>query len=743
MNSYFEERVERPLKDTFLMACQNSYILLDPRNIIVLGQTGAGKSSTICHLLGDKLPKHPTSTNLMEVPSGLYWLSRNSNKLRKVADKHEIQLFKRSILTGTAAVGEITHSDLVAQQQAERKLRSISNPQFEASSSDFKSYSSSFTEDLQKAIYKEIMTADLKGEPVHHSLQEAEPLYQFIDCGGMPFFRNLLPQFFPSAEHSIFFVVHKLTDKLHHPAQIRVLKNGRLIHQVELQKENMEEISNWVKIAHSCSQSSTDGDHIGNTFIIGTHFDHLQQQCFNNKALALDAAYTASDHICESVINNPCHTVLDPKPVFLNNIRSGMDGNPCPGIQKLRRKLWQYKPPNYKPVQLPIMWCIFIKRIREIANDLKNPVIPLEEFFKISKAYYLSHKEAEEVLKLCEKYCLIFHLDSTSYLSKFVFIDLQWLFASLANILKQPDSLSKRGKYYSDWKDLINSGLMSVNFHAHLFFHTPQVNCLPSTWASDLLEQLHLISRVNLKRTGAKFFCPILLPSTSSITDDDNDIDQRDPFHYNNDTDALYIIPQNLNIPPGYLARLFTVISNVSEKIQLVHCTSQKSATFRLLTDNSDESYFIRVSEGDKGEICLEFCNAFPNRIKFLRQRSIARMVLQIVTDSSELLKKTFKLAPSLNCPIVSIRDGTKDFPTIFLKCLNKNCPHVHHLSRVFPQPLNKSKPFVECCSTQNRMFFSDLPSSQLIWLIDLIEVWTYSICFITLTSDNIKPLFI
>lgn len=723
--------MSRPLKDTFLIACQSSYILLDPRNIIVLGQTGAGKSSTICHILGNRLPKHPTSTNLMEVPSGLYWQSRNSNKLRKVTPNNEVELFKQSILNSTGSAdgsgAGVTHCDLVTQQ--ERKLRSISNPQLETSSSDFKSYSSPFTEDLEKAVHKEIIAADLRGEPVPQSPHDTIPLYQFIDCGGMPFFRDLLPQFFPSAESNIFFIVHKLTDKLLHPAQIRVLKNGRLVHQIELPRMNMDEISDWIKIAHSCSaQSSLDlGDHIGNTFIVGTHFDHLQQQCFNDKALALEAAYIATDHICEGVVNNPCHTVLDPEPVFLSNTLSGTEGDPCPGVQKLRKKLWQYKPPNMKPVKLPVMWCIFIKRIREIANELNKPVISLDEFFEISKAYYLSRKEAEEVLKLCEKYCLIFHLDSAvSYLSKYLFINMQWLFSSLANILKQPDTVSKRGKYYSDWKDLLSSGLMTVNFHAHLFFHTPQVDCLPSTWASDLMEQLHLMSRVNLERAGARYFCPILLPLTISVDDDDDSVvdQRRDPFHYNEDTDSLHILPQNQYIPPGYLARLFTVISNISEEIQLVHCTNQKSATFKLLTDNSDESYFVRVSEDDKGGICLEFCSAFPNQVKFMRQRSIACKVLQIVVDASEQLKKVFKLAP---CPILSINNGTQEFPTIFVKCLNKNCHHVHHLSRVFPQPCNKSKPFVECCSTQNRMFFSDLPPSQLIWLINLIEVLFYT----------------
>ena len=700
--------ITRLPRDCFMLACKNSYITIDACNIIVLGQTGAGKSSTISHLLGNKLPKYPSSTDLINVDPGIYWQSKGTHKLRKVNEVNEIETFKTAILIGAEKTDSVTHSCLLPRPP--QKFRAISTPQPE--STEFCDTKNTFIDDVKQEVTKEIINADLKGLPLSNCQQNTMVLYQFIDCGGMPFFRNLLPQFFPSAENSIFLIVHKLTDKLYANAQVRVLKNGRLVHQEELPGRNIDEISNWIKIAHSCSTSLVAENHIGNTFMIGTHFDHLQQLCFNSRSLALEAAFNATEDICEKVISHPSHSVLDPEPIFLKNDLAGTDE--CPGIQKLRKKLWEYKPLS-KPIKLKVMWCAFIKCIRELAVKSKRPVIHLEEFFKIAESYHIPKNEAWKVLHTCQELCLVFHLTDTSYLSNYVFIDMQWLFTSLANILHRPDSYSKRGQHFSNWKDLAETGFISVNFHSHLFFHTPQIDCLPSTWASDLLEQLHLMSRVTLDK-GDGFFCPILLPMTS-----DHD-SEHDPFHKDSDTDALYIIPQAQCVPPGYLTRLFCLIASIPNKVQLVYCSSQTSATFQLLTDNPNESYFVRISE-DKGGICLEFCNAFPNQMGMLRACSIANRILLMVINASEVLRNVWKLVPTLDCPVV-LDNKFKDFPTLFIKCYNRNCCNSYHLARIHPQPLNKSKPYVQCSLNQNRMFFSDLPVSQLIWLIKLVKVY-------------------
>ena len=701
--------IPRPPSNTFLLAFKSSFISFIPRNIIVLGQTGAGKSSTICHLLGQGLPKNPSSTDLIKVNPGVYWQSKGTKRLRRVTNKDEIDCFKRSVVIGTGKSSALTHADLM--HQTSQKHRAASTPQSNPANNE--TFGSLFIEDVKMAVTKEVTNADLKGLSLP-TQQNTMPLYQIIDCGGMPFFRNLLPQFFPSAENTIFFIVHKLTDKLYENAQVRVLQRGRLVHQAELPRKNIDEIQDWVKIAHSCSVPLAIDSHVGNTFMIGTHFDHLQRKCFNNEPLALEAAFTATEHICERVISDPSHPVLDPKPIFLKNDLAGTEK--CPGIQMLRKKLWMYKLPSSKPVELPALWCVLIKHIRELAEESKKPILPLEDYFKIAKSYSISQTDAWTVLSKCKEHCVVFHLTNASYLNKYIFIDMQWLFTSLANILHRPDSYCKGGQHYSDWKEVTETGFMSVSFHAHLFYHTPKIDCLPSTWASDLLEQLHLMSRVSVQR-GDGFFCPILLPLSS----DHNT--QCDPFHKEMESDALHIIPQNQSIPPGYLARLFALISSIPNKVKLVYCTSQTAATFQLFTDNPNESYFLRISE-DRGGIRLEFCSAFPECMAPLRACSIANRILLMVIHSSDVLQKTWRLIPALDCPVILQDSKAKDFPTLFVKCHNKKCcVSSYHLSRVHPQPLNKSKPYVQCSLNQNRMFFSDLPTSQIIWLMKLVEV--------------------
>ena len=698
----------KPPADYFLTAFKKSHIIVDARNIIVLGQTGAGKSSTICHLLGKELPKRPSSTDLIKVIPNVYWQSKRSNKLRKVTPENEFESIKRSVLNEAAKIenfASVSSSDSFAEKDG-------MNSSWPPKTGLLDISTSTFINSVKKAVTREATKSNLQGLPVPTSQSHTMVLYQFIDCGGMPFFRNLLPQFFPSAENTIFFIVHNLTDKLYARAQVRVLQNGRLIHQDEVPTDNIDEISNWLKIAHSCTFPHSMNHSVGNTFMIGTHFDHLQKICFNNKSLAKEAALTATEHICDRVTCDPSHSVLDPDPVFLQNNLAGT--NECPGIQELRKKLWEYQP-IAKPIVLPALWAALIKHIKDLAEEGNKPVLPLEQYFQIAKNYHISEDEARNVLCKCQELCLIFRLTSTSYLSMFVFIDMQWLFASLAKILHQPDSYCKSGRYYRDWKELTESGFMSVEFHAHLFFHTPQVECLPSTWASDLLEHLNLMSRVTLEK-GNGYFCPILLPFAPQCN-------KEDPFHGNDaDCDALHIIPQKGSIPPGFLARLFTLLASLQKnKVKLVYCSSQVSATYQLFTDDPDESYFLRISE-DRGGIKLEFCNVFANRIELLRACSIANRILLMVINAVEVLKTVWKLTPSLDCPRL-LEGGGKDFPSLFVKCYNINCCNSYHLSHVHPQPLNKSKPYVQCNLTQRRMFFTNLPRSQMIWLMKLVAV--------------------
>ena len=688
--------------------CKNSYVLIDLRNIIVLGQTGAGKSSTICNLLGQALPKRPSSTNLIEVSPSVYWQSKGTKKLRRVTEENEVEYFKKSILNGAGKESSI----IPLNKPSTYKGRATSFPQRQLADVEA-FFDSPFMNNVKMAVNREMTNADLKNSPLPMSNQTSTLLYQFIDCGGMPFFRSLLPQFFSAAESTVFFVVHKLTDKLYERAQVRVLKNGHLAHQLELPSNNIEEIHDWLKIAHACSvPAMTIDNHFGKTFMIGTHFDHLQQKCFDNKDLALEAAFTATEHICERVLSDPSRNVLDPEPVFLKNDLAGTDK--CFGIQKLRQKLWDYKSPT-KPLAIPAMWLAFIKHIRKLSGESNKPVLLLEEFFEIAKTYHIAKNDARKVLHMCREHCLIFYLDNSSYLNKYLFIDMQWLFAVLANILHRPDSYSKGGRHYSNWKELTETGFMSINFHSHLFFHTPQLDCLPSTWVSDLLVQLHLMARV--KTEGGGFFCPILLPLTASL----EHRNQHDPFHKDVESDALHIIPQNQSLPPGYMARLFTILSNIPNQVKLVYCSSQTSATFQLFTDDPNESYFMRISE-DRGGICLEFCNTFPNQVEGLRACSIANRILLMIIGASDVLKNTWKMSPTLDCP-VQLENNIKSFPTLFLKCYNTKCCNSYHLCYVHPQPLNKSKPYVQCCLNQNRMLFSDLPMSQMIWLIKLVKV--------------------
>ena len=667
-------------------------------SIVVLGQTGAGKTSTICHLLGNGLPESPSSTDLIEILPKIYWQSNRSQKLRIVTEDNKIRNLSQPII-----------------EKMEVKSNRANIVSWNTSSLN-DSVTSPFLDAIRKEVYKELVKIDLPPEDTNYKPAEQHAiLYQIIDCGGMPFFRNLLPQFFPGS-NTIYLIVHNLSDRLHQSAQIRVLKNGRLIHHETIPTSNLEEISSWINIARSCSSSELMSTSM-NTLMVGTHYDQLKMSCFNNDGLAKEAALMATNSICDHVCTSPTKSNLDPDPSFVSNDLAGTDK--CQGILRLRKKLKEFSS-NASVITMPVLWVALINHIKMLAEERAQSVFPLVEFYQIASMHDLSQDEALKALKKFSELCLVFYVSSTSYLSQYIFTDIQWLFTSLASTLNCSSSHHKQGKYYTNWKQFTECGFMNTSFHSHIFSKIPQtetskIECLPHTWMSDMLQHLHLMAPVT-KEEETGYFCPIPLPSTR-IDDKEND-----PFRCNDSVEPVYLIPTNATLPPGFLARVIVVLSR---QFQLCYCTSQISATFSFTSNG--ESYLLRIIE-DKGGIKIEFCNSFPILLDDLKACDTAQYLIDVIIKAVKTIETVWVHTPSLEY-VIETDTSTRHIPCLYLDCSDPDCK-TQHLTKVCPLPLNNVRPYVQCCLTQRLQFFVDLPVHQMIWIINLVKVcYTYS-CF-------------
>ena len=609
---------------------------------------------------------------------------------------------------------------------------SVQKPSSSLSSPPTKEIPSQLMETVRERVSYEAAKASLRME-VNLEMNSGEPstlsLCQFIDCGGLPFFRNLLPQFFPS-KNAVFLLVHNLMDKLLHKAQVKVLQNGKLVHSRKLPVSNIQEILNWIHIIHSCCQTTAQGSPSSsshNALLVGTHFDQLLQTCYNDRSLAMEAAQAATELICHQVVGQPCGRILDPEPVFLDNTLSGTAT--CPNVEHLRKKLLSLAP---TAVDMPSLWAALILHLKEVCKQANQAsIITLDDFFAIAKAKFsLKEKEAEEALEKFQEMCLVFRMPGQSYLNQVIFMDMQWLFNALASILNPLESYSGQGRFYQEWWDMKTTGFMSENLYIHIFSKAPQNALVPEHWVSDFLEHLHLLAKIPSSHRGMHCFCPILLAPFGLLKSKD------DPFRQQTQIEPLYLRPVSESIPPGFLARLFTILSRRSD-LSPVMCCSQLSATFEYSIGGGGASkrFFVRISE-EQDAIKLEFCNTYASMIDNDQACNVATSIVSMVTEASRSIKEVWIHSPDMETefeiPVAQksrlrskLRLKKLHVPCLFLNCQDPDCLTTpgDHLARVHPLPLNRERPYVQCTLNQRRQYIGDLLPSQLIWLRDIVEV--------------------
>lgn len=425
----------------------------------------------------------------------------------------------------------------------------------------------------------------------------------------------------------------------------------------------------------------------------------------------------ATEYICRQVVEAPSGCVLDPEPIFLNNLLAGTAGSP--GVRKLREKL-QSLSLEGKPVTVPMQWGALIVHIRELSKDKKTVVLLLTTYVNIAATYHLGREESMEALEKFEELCLLFRMPAKSYLSNFVFTDLQWLFNSLASVLNPPDTYRKRGAFYRDWQSLQKTGFMSSQLHSHIISRAPVVPHLHQAWISDMLQHLCLLAKLPSPTKGQEYFCPILLPPFINKEDI-----AKDPFHYCKQVAPLYLCPLTGCVPPGFLARLFTVLACHSD-LSLRYCTCQLSATFRFtLKKQPNESYFIRISE-NKGALQLELCSEYSNGVEYFKVCDVTYPVVNVVLRACRDLRKVWIHSPPFEHPS-SLPNSSASFPLLSLQCSDSSCrlqPNFNaHLTQVHLNPLNNTTSYVQCSLNQRRQHLDCLHASQLVWLWEFIEV--------------------
>ena len=700
--------MQHHLNDMFSHACQNSHVLIQPSNIILLGQTGAGKTSTVHHLQNKPLPDNPSSTDLIEVNQDLFWQHPRTHELHTVTKADKVNGLSKAVLANSP----LTPSSFPFYSTSQdTQLKSSSLP-----AQDLDIPDTCIMEKVRNKFCLETTKADLqrKGSVSHR--QKPLCLYQFIDCGGMPFFRNLLPQFFPSTT-TVFLLVHNLTDRLCARAEIRVLKNGTMVHFQQIPSSNLDEIISWIGIAHSCS-AGFDDSVPRNTFIVGTHFDKLLDLCFNDEAFAREAALMATEYICRQVVEESVGTVVDPNPVFLDNLQAGKSQSS--EMCKLREKLQSFSH-SKEPVSVPVQWASLIVHIRDMARDGKN-VLTLAAYFKIAASYKLDENNALDALKKIEEMCLVFRMPANSYLSHFIFINMQWLFNALASVLNPPSSFSEKGTFFQHWQSLQNSGFMSSQLHSHIISRTPETPHLPKNWISNMLQHLCLLTELPFPEKKREYFSPVLLPP---FVNKEEKI--KDPFLPSKQISPVYLRPVCGCLPPGFLARLFTILAR-SPELSLTHCTSQLSATFRFSpTKELKDSYFVKISEGNEA-IKIELCSESPKNMAYLKICEITYPVINAVLVGCREMTSVW-----IHTPLFELESADSSLsPLLALECHDSGCllqPNIiNHLTHIHLNQPSKQDLYTQCSLNKRRQHLNDLHASQSVWLWEFVKVLEYDL---------------
>ena len=297
--------------------------------------------------------------------------------------------------------------------------------------------------DVSDMTYKHLLEMYKENKPRRkRSTMNKIHLIYFVDTGGQPQFQEILPNFVRS---SVNFLVHKLSEKLDDCPGFEYWLNGNKYTIPEaLRVSNMSIITQSVRSVCSSIRSEQCDQRSPTVAILGTFKDELKAQCGGDRVSMEDIIKNKGNSIEKKLQNyvgqgarkySLMKCTRDSCIFPVDASEEGWESN-SEVIKSLRSEVHAYS----DKVQLkgiPLSYFVLLQNLKEFSRKQCEPFLDKSTLEQVIEQSHISlgAAQVEEALNLFADVNLILYFPSSSMLSNLIFVDPNFLYERVTEII--------------------------------------------------------------------------------------------------------------------------------------------------------------------------------------------------------------------------------------------------------------------------------------------------------------------
>ena len=547
------ESVEIMLAKLEQAKANNETLKVSYTTVLFSGSSGVGKTTLLNKLNKENLNRHHHSTGIVKSKhticikttaivksaGGLQWTNLDYDSMINHLNKH-----LRSLTAPASASGDNTTSNL------KNKLQNFVTHFFTRSpvpstvpSSVPKDITTSNKSKDKKVLSKfkvgvdntksdlvavDIAKADSSKTP---SLGDVWDIINFLDTGGQPEFVNILPAV--SSSVALTFIVFNLSNSLDSLVHVQHSVDGNLSFKpYYLDCTNLEFIKRLMVSSENFNKNSTAllrlksfyrKDDLNHSKIcyVGTHALDVNKEEIQEIDDRLSSIASELGLHQRSFWSSPEQHLnrLFPVDMFPDKEKEKEYESVIEDIRDNIQK--QVQQQDY--YEVPILWFIFLLKLQKFCNMKNISYIPYQEAVDVwmdenvskkqkSNRMYKNREKSDvhNVLLYFHFMGMLFYYHKVEGLCDFVFIDRQWLFEKLTELveIKFTKGYNKKDINAEDVELFIREGRLNINIINNLKINLQGIQPL---YFIHLLDHLNIIAPIDSKLKD--YFMPSVLPS--------------------------------------------------------------------------------------------------------------------------------------------------------------------------------------------------------------------------------------
>ena len=506
----------------------NETLKVSYTTVLFSGSSGVGKTTLLNKLNKENLNRHHHSTGvakskhavcikttvITESTEGLQWRNFDYDSMISCLNKHlhNLKFPTLSLPQSSSPPDEVMPNDLNKDEGPVRKKRKV-----EA--------------DSKKAdlVAIDIAKADSSKTP---SLGDVWDVINFLDTGGQPEFINILPAV--SSSIALTFIVFNLSKSLDSLVHVQHSINGELsfkpyyldctnlefIKQLIVSSENININSTPLLQLKSIQRKETENN--PKICYVGTHAhaQNVSEETIQEIDDQLSSAASELKLHQRSFWASPKEELrrLFPVEMFPDENEEECEGV----IGNIRQSiLRQVQKRDY--YEVPITWFIFLLKIQKLCNESKVSYISYHKAVSVWVDEKVSgkglrteldqeqdHSDVKNILIFFHFMGMLLYYHKVEGLCDFVFIDCQWLFEKLTELVevKFRKCYNRMDISAEDFESFTREGRLNINIIKNLKIDLQGIQPL---YFIHLLDHLKIIAPIDSKLKD--YFMPCVLPS--------------------------------------------------------------------------------------------------------------------------------------------------------------------------------------------------------------------------------------